>query len=142
MSFFFDFCRTNQYLMNRIILLISLSLLFFQCKKEEKSLKENIPKTSSKIKYAKGFDIISDGNQQKLIIKKTFYNNTDSIVFFISDKSNISKNEIKVPVEKLVTTSTTHVPMLELLGSENKLIGFPDTKYVCSKKTRKLIRAF
>jgi len=125
--------------MHKLILLISLSFLFIQCKKEVNSSKKNSLKTSSNIKYAKGFDIISDGNQKKLIIKKTFYNDTDSIIFLISDKTNISKNEIKVPIEKLVATSTTHIPMLELLASENKLIGFPDTKYICSEKTRKLI---
>ena len=125
--------------MKKLFLLLSFSLLIIQCKKENKSLTKNTSTTSYKIKYAKGFDIISNGNQQKLIIKKTFYNDTDSITYLISDKTNIDKNEIKIPVKKLVATSTTHIPMLELLASENKLIGFPDTKYICSEKTRKLI---
>ena len=125
--------------MKKLFLLLSFSLLIIQCKKENKLLTKKTSTTSSKIKYAKGFDIISNGNQQKLIIKKTFYNDIDTLVYLVSNKTNIANNEIKIPIEKLVATSTTHIPMLELLASENKLIGFPDTKYICSEKTRKLI---
>lgn len=46
---------------------------------------------------------------------------------------------VAVPVERIVATSTTHIPPLEALGVEEKLIGFPDTKYISSKTTRKRI---
>ncbi len=46
---------------------------------------------------------------------------------------------IPIPVERMVITSTTHIPALEALGVENKIVGFPGTAYVSSKKTRKLI---
>ncbi|MBN4085493.1 ABC transporter substrate-binding protein, partial [Flavobacteriaceae bacterium AH-315-B10] len=41
--------------------------------------------------------------------------------------------------KRIVVTSTTHIPALELLGVENTLIGFPGTKYVSSKKIRNRI---
>ncbi len=125
--------------MKNIILLFSCCFLFIQCKTEVKTLAAKNTRTTSAIKYAQGFDIVSDGNLQKLIIKKTFYNSTDTIIYLLSDKTNSNKNEIKVPVEKLVATSTTHIPMLELLNATEKLIGFPNTKYISSKKTRQLI---
>ena len=43
---------------------------------------------------------------------------------------------IAVPVERIVVTSTTHIPALEALGVEDKLVGYPDTKLVSSKATR------
>ena len=45
------------------------------------------------------------------------------------------KNKIYVPVKKVVATSTTHIPMIEILGETNSLIGFPNTDYISSKKT-------
>jgi iron complex transport system substrate-binding protein len=38
-----------------------------------------------------------------------------------------------------VVTSTTHIPALEALGVENTLVGFPETQYISSTKTRKNI---
>ncbi len=48
---------------------------------------------------------------------------------------------ITVPVENLVCTSTTHIPLLDYIGETDKLIGFPTTDYVSSKKMRKRIDA-
>ena len=125
--------------MKHLLSLIIFSLFFTQCKKSEK--KENLAiKTSSyTIKYAKGFDIIYENNQKKLIIKKVFQNSKKQFKFTLTNKTNIAENEIKVPVNKLVVTSTTHIPMLELLNSEDKLVGFPHSKYISSEKTRKRI---
>ncbi|WP_332911216.1 ABC transporter substrate-binding protein [Algoriphagus boritolerans] len=36
-------------------------------------------------------------------------------------------------------TSTTHIPHLDLLNSSEKLVGFPQTDLISSKKTRELI---
>ncbi|MEW7278978.1 ABC transporter substrate-binding protein [Aquimarina sp. 2201CG1-2-11] len=46
---------------------------------------------------------------------------------------------IQVPIERIVVTSTTDIPMLEYLGLEEKLVGFPHTDYISSEKTRELI---
>ncbi|WP_420379225.1 ABC transporter substrate-binding protein [Gilvibacter sp.] len=48
---------------------------------------------------------------------------------------------ITVPVRSLVVTSTTHIPSLEALNAEELLLGFPQTDYVSSAKTRALIDA-
>src|SRR5699024_2360076 len=47
--------------------------------------------------------------------------------------------KILIPVEKAIVTSTTHIPMLELLEEENSLIGFPNPDLISSEKTRKRI---
>ena len=46
---------------------------------------------------------------------------------------------VAVPIERLVVTSTTHIPALEALGVLEKLVGFPDTEYISSKMARKRI---
>ena len=51
----------------------------------------------------------------------------------------MSLKTIQVPVKNIVVTSTTHIPMLELLGVEKSLVGFQDTNYISSEKTRKRI---
>ena len=47
--------------------------------------------------------------------------------------------KIQVPLKNIIVTSTTNIPFLEILGAENKLIGFPHTDYISSPKTRQLI---
>lgn len=46
---------------------------------------------------------------------------------------------IPVPVERVILTSTTHVPALELLGETHRLVGFPQTHLISSPETRELI---
>ena len=48
---------------------------------------------------------------------------------------------ITIPIEKIVVTSTTHIPALELLNVEKTLVGFPGSDYISSQKTRARIEA-
>lgn len=47
--------------------------------------------------------------------------------------------QIQVPIKNIVLTSTTHIPSLEMLGEESKLVGFPNLNYISSEKVRNLI---
>ncbi|WP_159947288.1 ABC transporter substrate-binding protein [Polaribacter septentrionalilitoris] len=120
-------------------------LVFFSCKKEP--IKNAIkPIEKSIIKYAKGFDIIDKNGTKKLIIKSAYQNSNEVFEYEIQHKNstknkNSSNLNIEVPIEKIVVTSTTHIPMVEYLNEETSIIGFPYSKYVSSKKTRALIDA-
>ncbi len=46
---------------------------------------------------------------------------------------------VEVPIERVVVTSTTDIPILEYMDLEEKLVGFPHTDYISSEKTRALI---
>jgi iron complex transport system substrate-binding protein len=123
------------------LLLVTYS---FSCKKEVlKSV--NLSHSNSKIKYAKGFDIVNENGVKKLIIKAAYQNSKSVFEYEIrpkaAEKNNSKKNIIHVPIEKIVVTSTTHIPMVELLNEEEAVIGFPHAKYVSSEKTRILIDA-
>jgi iron complex transport system substrate-binding protein len=121
-----------------IYILISIS-----CK--NKVIKVDIKhRFENNIKYANGFDIITKNGIKKLIIKSPYQNSKDVFEYQIKNKTvskNINKNNliIEVPITKIVVTSTTHIPMVELLNEEATLIGFPYSKYVSSEKTRQLI---
>lgn len=121
-----------------IYILISIS-----CKNEV--IKVDIKhRFENNIKYANGFDIITKNGIKKLIIKSPYQNSKDVFEYQIKNKTvpkNINKNNliIEVPLTKIVVTSTTHIPMVELLNEEATVIGFPYSKYVSSEKTRQLI---
>ncbi len=42
-------------------------------------------------------------------------------------------------VQRVICTSTTHLHFLELLGLEDRLVGFPTTRYIYSEKIRKRV---
>jgi len=121
-------------------------LLFISCKTEKKEQKPLINNVTNKmVRYAKGFDIQYKNGAEKLIIKTPYPNAKEQFEYHIiknkNKQSKSSKNTILVPIQKLVVTSTTHLPMIEMLNAENTLIGFPHTKYVSSKKIRTLIES-
>ena len=129
-----------------------LSFLLFLCgckeKKKETSLLET-PINSSSISYAKGFTIENKASGITIIKVLTPWPNAEATYTYAlipKEKQaliTLNKDEfdaiITIPVENVVVTSTTHIPALEVLGVLNKLIGFPDTKYISSKKARRLI---
>src|SRR5690606_26090594 len=43
---------------------------------------------------------------------------------------------VKLPIENIVVTSTTHLPALELLNETETLTGFPGVDYISSEKIR------
>ena len=111
------------------------------CKKEPRIVIKSI-EPESIIKHAKGFDIVDDNGIKKLIIKTAFQNSTEVSEYEILKKNSTStsKNKIiKVPIQRIALTSTTHIPMVELLNKETTIVGFANTKYVSSEKTSALI---
>lgn len=127
------------------LLLLFLIIFIFSCKKE--SIKdESRTKILSNVKYAKGFDIIEKKGIKKLIIKSAYQNSKEIYEYEIRIRKPNTAIEydgkiIEVPIKKIVVTSTTHIPMVELLNEENTIIGFPYAKYISSEKTRQLVDA-
>ena len=126
------------------IIFLSIFLVIFSCKKENNTIKSNYIKSS--IKYAKGFDIQYFDNYKKIVIKSPYPDAKEQFEYILIANENSSKFKseavpvIHTPVEKIVVTSTTHIPMLELLDEENSLIGFPNLQYISSEKTVKNIQ--
>ncbi|MCK5814768.1 MAG: ABC transporter substrate-binding protein, partial [Flavobacteriaceae bacterium] len=129
--------------MKKWILFFGLGLLL-SCVQNRSENKLNND-SATFVKYAKGFDIEEFENHYKLTIKTPYQKSEEYSEFilvkenfdFESSKSNATV--INIPLKKVIATSTTHIPMIEILNEENSLIGFPNMNYVSSLKTRKLI---
>ncbi len=125
------------------ILIILFSVIYSSCEKMIKT--EILKEIPSTIKYAKGFDIINEKGTKKLLIKSPYQNSKELFSYQIlnKDKKGARKDlidqEILVPINRIVVTSTTHIPMIELLNEEASIVGFPNSNYISSEKTRHLI---
>ena len=97
--------------------IILIFVLVVSCKKEVSKKRTNTgPHPENTIKYAKGFDVISTKNEKKIIIKNPYSNTSTNFEYIIKKGNNEQLNVINTPIKKIVVTSTTHIPMLELLG--------------------------
>lgn len=126
-------------------LFISFFIFAVGCKNNEKQ--ETVTKATSEevIEYASGLSIHQyDGYS---VVKVTHpWPNADKDFTYILQKKNSTVPDslqkyttIPVPLKSVVVTSTTNIPFLEMLGVEDKLVGFPHTDYISSVKTRALI---
>ncbi|MBP2832969.1 ABC transporter substrate-binding protein [Aquimarina sp. U1-2] len=97
------------------------------------------------IEYAKGFTIINHGTHKEIKVTTPWPDTKEELIYILHPKGTKQpfKSEkavfVEVPVERVVVTSTTDVPILEYLNLEQKLVGFPHTDYISSEKTRALV---
>ena len=124
--------------MNRIFI-IAVAFVLLQCK-------NNTVKTSDKVavnevEYAKGFSIQHYNGVTKLALYRAFIGDNSTSVFYLIPRnlpipdSLSGQKIIRTPVDKIVVTATSHIPMLEAIHAENSLVGFPQTSYISSPKT-------
>lgn len=128
----------------KIILLLHI-LFAFGCKQKKEVSNVNEPSSKNKIQYAKGFEIHKYDGYSIVKIINPWPEAKESFSYVLKQKNAIIPDSlmhftiIPIPVKTIVVTSTTHIPSLEMLGVENSLVGFPDTDYISSEKTRKRI---
>ena len=132
--------------MNYKFLFFIAILFFYNCKNERKTpVSEKIEAKSKLLKYAKGFSVEDYGDYKILEIKNPWPKAEKSYKYLLlgTKKSPLPQGEfdatIEIPIKKIVVTSTTHIPALELLNVEQTLVGFPGIDYISSEKTRKRI---
>lgn len=132
---------------------VSLLLLFItllNCKQDKgMQIKTKPGETEvTSLSYAKGFSIKNYDDYKVLEIKNPWPKSEKTYRYALVNKEvapkiTLNKNDydaiLITPIQKIVVTSTTHIPALELLHEETTLIGFPDNSYVSSEKTRALI---
>ncbi|MFN7260124.1 MAG: ABC transporter substrate-binding protein [Cyclobacteriaceae bacterium] len=117
------------------------SLLSCSSKKDSATKSESISLT----KYAQGFKVTIVGNSKLVEVKQPYQNATSGYQYLLVPKGEVPPTHdettqvITVPVENIVCTSTTHIPLLDYINETEKLIGFPTTDYISSEKMRKRI---
>ena len=131
-------------------LFVCLIILIVSCREEKRAI---IPLVKvlgqNTIKYAKGFSIEkSNSGITTIKITSPWPNAESSFTYALIPRAilatvTLNKDDydaiVTVPVERIVVTSTTHIPALEALGVDETLIAFPDTQYISSEKTRRRI---
>lgn len=125
---------------------IIIFIAFISCKdNSSRQEPENQQGETIAMKYAQGFSIKSYETYKILEVatpwpgaKEPFKYLLHSPNATIPDSIDFDE-KLEIPVKNIVVTSTTHIPALEALGLEDKLSGFPGTRYISSEKTRTLI---
>ncbi|MBZ9631867.1 ABC transporter substrate-binding protein [Salegentibacter sp. LM13S] len=126
-----------------------LFLVFTACKNEQNN--QNTvsaqPEKSIDLSYANNFSISDFGDYYILDIETPWPDAEKTFTYLLTRKNTEIPEDlnydqkVKIPIEKMVVTSTTHIPALEALNEETSLKGFPGLDYISSEKTRKLINS-
>jgi len=101
----------------------------------------------AQVRYAKGFTLQKHGQFTVLKVIKPWPGAKQSYTYVLKRKGvRIPKayaqyTQVVVPVQRMIATSTTHLPSIESLGMLPKLVGFPHTDYISSAVIRQYIEA-
>ncbi|MEL4307519.1 ABC transporter substrate-binding protein [Joostella sp. CR20] len=144
----------HSYQINSLFLLL---LIFFTACKEAPKNSSNLnseevettdKNTSVNVEYAQGFSISKNENFTTVEVTSPWPNANKAYTYALVPKEKLNSITfdanaydaiIATPVTRLVATSTTHIPAIELLNIENTLIGFPGTNYISSEPIRNKI---
>ena len=135
--------------MKKIGFLFALILLF-NCKEQPKNTTSknstHAKAETVEISYAEGFSITNFEDFKIVKVNSPWPKAEKEFTYVLAEK-NVQlpdtlqfDQKVTIPINKIVVTSTTHIPSLESLGQENTLIGFPHLDYISSEKTRNLIQ--
>ena len=103
--------------------------------------------SENSIRYATGLSIQKFNQYSVVMVSNPWPTAEKNYTYILHQKGVVLPDslqkftKIQVPIQSIVVTSTTHIPSLELLGVEKLLVGFPNTDYISSEKTRALIDA-
>ena len=129
-------------------LYLLLVIVFVGCTEKKKELPILKTVTKTKVNYATGFTIEANENYTVLTVSKPWpgANKAYSYAFIPQEKlplvsyhKNTYDAVVVTPIKNFITTSTTHIPAIEALNGLDRLIGFPNTKYISSMPARALI---
>ncbi|UZO80778.1 ABC transporter substrate-binding protein [Aquimarina sp. ERC-38] len=129
------------------IILFIFNLLCYSCKTDTKKIQASPTDSISElnITYANGFTITQHDNYRHIKVTAPWPEAKDTLHYILYPKNskkpkiNIDATFIGTPVQSVVVTSTTDIPMLEVLEIDSLLVGFPQTQYISSEKTRKRV---
>lgn len=117
----------------------------FSCKHAEKKKTITHTTPSIAVQYAQGFEIEDFETYKIITLKNPWPGAIETYTYALVQKGATVPETlevstvVEVPLKNIVVTSTTHIPSLEMLEVEDKLIGFPNLDYISSEKTRALI---
>lgn len=133
--------------------LCTLLLLFFlisSCERSKTAV--SVPASTAdssnvSLKYAKGFTITYQGRNKLIEVLYPYQGATSGYKYLLIPRGDPAPEHsadikvIQIPLQSIVCTSTSHLPLLDYLGESSRLTGFPSTDYVSSVAIRKRIDA-
>ncbi len=135
----FSFKPMQKYLAPFLLL-----LCISGCHKKQ-TANPGTPTTTVALKYAHGFTVKKFDAGTLVEVTAPYQGATSGIQYFLLEKNKTVPagmegiSVIPVPIDNIICTSTTHIPMLDYLEETDKLIGFPTLDYVSSEKMRERI---
>lgn len=131
--------------MLKIVLPLLSLLLFVSC--TETSNKKNAGTsqdavTATTITHANGFTIKNYNGYKTITLTNPWPGAETTFTYALVDEDGAVPEGtaydavVRVPLQSIVVTSTTHIPSLEMLDVADKLVGFPNLKYISSAYTR------
>ncbi|WP_232825704.1 ABC transporter substrate-binding protein [Algoriphagus litoralis] len=118
-------------------------VLMISCEKKQDASTE---KTPIPLSYAQGFEIFQGKDFWEVHVTQGYTGAEKTFRYLVLEENSGAEKTgfdavVQLPISKVVMTSTTHIPHLDLLNSTEKLVGFPQTDLISSQKTRKLIES-
>ncbi len=134
--------------MQKILYTFCFLLVLASCKNNNPNKPEetaSIEKEALEINYAKGFEIKAFDGYKTITLKNPWPGTEKTFKYALVEKGKSLPNAenydaiVEMPIKRIVVTSTTHIPSLEMLGVSDALVGFPSLDFISSEKTRKRI---
>lgn len=131
------------YFSDPYLLLFGLAFFIFSCGKKTETTLEKTPVT---LEFAKGFELFKGENFWEIHVTQGYTGAEKTFRYLVLEEgSQVEKTGfdavVQLPISKVVLTSTTQVPHLDMLGETDKLTGFPQTDLISSTATRMRIDA-
>jgi iron complex transport system substrate-binding protein len=130
---------------SNLVAIVSVSLILSACITKKDERPQEIPGKKVELKYAEGFTITAGDTWTLVEVIKPYQGASKGYRYLIvpqDHKIPPLPGEFKVirtPINAIVCTSTTHIPLLDYLDITDKLVGFPTTDYISSEKARRRI---
>lgn len=132
--------------MQKLWIITTCVLLLVSCKnRQESPLISNLSNKETIISYAKGFDIHYYEGYKTITVNNPWPGADEYFTYALIEKGMETPSHdnfdavIEIPISSVVVTSTTHIPSLEMLDTQQSLVGFPGLNYISSEMTRNLI---
>lgn len=122
--------------------LIIINLIACQNKVDSNNQSSNaFRETKIELKYAKHIELykLDSGYKIKVINPWQFANN-EKFTYTLNSNLNINKNCIKLPINRIICLSTSHIGFLAKLNLQNKIVGVSGIQFVNDSLTNKLIK--
>lgn len=131
--------------MKRVITLLVCCTLIACEKKSVNSQQDAHEERSTKLSYAEGFTVEYQGRNKIVEVRYPFQGAAAGFKYLLVPRGEQVPSHppdvrvITIPLNSIVCTSTTHIPLLDYLDEGTKLVGFPSTDYISSQRIRERI---